>query len=133
MTVCVDSSALVELGRGLPRAASIAAVLRAHEVRLASAATLLETCMVMGGTEGATDELASRFGLTVIPVDDGVLRAAWQAWRTFGRGQHPARLNFGDCFSYATARTANVPMLFVGEDFALTDIVPALPADSVSE
>lgn len=82
--------------------------------------------MVMGGGERETDELAGRFRLTVVAVDDGILRGAWQAWRAFGRGHHPARLNFGDCFSYATARSANVPLLFVGGDFAQTDIVPAL-------
>ena len=53
-------------------------------------------------------------------------RAARQAWRRFGKGNHPAGLNFGDCFAYALAETSNEPLLFKGGDFALTDIEDAL-------
>ncbi len=53
-------------------------------------------------------------------------RYARYAFRTYGKGHHPARLNFGDCFSYAMSRTTGEPLLFKGDDFAMTDVVPCL-------
>ena len=53
------------------------------------------------------------------------LAAAWRAWRRFGRGNHPAALNLGDCFAYALAETTGEPLLFKGEDFAKTDVEAA--------
>jgi ribonuclease VapC len=58
----------------------------------------------------------------LVAVDVAHARAATAAWRRFGRGRHPAALNFGDCFAYATARLAGTPLLFKGEDFSRTDI-----------
>ena len=68
--------------------------------------------------EGSTIELA--------PVTVDHAHAARQAWRRFGRGNHPAGLNFGDCFAYALAETSGEPLLFKGGDFSLTDIEDAL-------
>ena len=65
--------------------------------------------------------------LQIIPVDESLVRIARAAHQAFGRGHHPARLNFGDCFSYALAKQAGEPLLFKGNDFRQTDIVPALP------
>jgi ribonuclease VapC len=65
-------------------------------------------------------------GAIEVPIETGTYHLALEAARTFGRATgHPARLNFGDCFAYASARALNVPLLFVGNDFALTDIKPA--------
>ena len=61
-----------------------------------------------------------------VAVDERQMRLAGDALERFGRGRHPARLNFGDCFSYALARALDEPLLFKGEDFGRTDIVPAL-------
>ena len=64
----------------------------------------------------------------VIPVDVEQAMIAVEAYRRYGKGLHPARLNFGDTFSYALARQRGLPLLFKGGDFSLTDIEPALPA-----
>jgi ribonuclease VapC len=58
----------------------------------------------------------------VVPVDEAHARVAIGAWRRFGKGRHPAGLNFGDCFAYATASLANLPLLFKGDDFVQTDL-----------
>ena len=65
-------------------------------------------------------------GIKVIAFDENQLEVARSAWRSYGRGQHPAGLNFGDCASYALARTSGQPLLFKGADFAKTDIPPSL-------
>jgi ribonuclease VapC len=60
-----------------------------------------------------------------LAVDERQATLARAAWRAFGKGRHPAALNFGDCFSYALARVSGEPLLFTGGDFALIDIVGA--------
>lgn len=60
--------------------------------------------------------------ITVMPTDTEQVRFALDAWRRFGRGRHPARLNFGDCFSYALAKARGDRLLYVGNDFSQTDI-----------
>ncbi len=86
--------------------------------------------MVLEGKAGpsvsaALDALMDRFGIELVPVTLVQTRAARVAWRRFGKGNHPARLNFGDCFSYALAKTTGEPLLFKGNDFAQTDIQAA--------
>jgi ribonuclease VapC len=63
--------------------------------------------------------------LKLTPIDAVIAGAAQDAFMRFGKGRHPARLNFGDCFSYAVAKVMNAPLLYVGNDFAQTDIVAA--------
>ena len=63
---------------------------------------------------------------TVAPVDEDLAGRAHGAWRRYGKGRHPAGLNFGDCFSYALAISLRLPLLFKGEDFARTDVTPAI-------
>ena len=63
--------------------------------------------------------------IELVPVTPEQANAARHAWRRFGKGNHPATLNFGDCFAYALAKTAGEPLLFKGEDFAQTDIESA--------
>jgi ribonuclease VapC len=73
------------------------------------------------------DDLVREAQLIVEPVTEAQARIAREAYRDFGRGSgHPARLNFGDCFAYALARSMSEPLLFKGDDFAHTDITPAL-------
>ena len=98
--------------------------------RRMSVACLLEATMVLEGKAGpsvsfALDALLVRFGIELVPITLEQTEAARVAWRRFGKGNHPARLNFGDCFSYALARTTGEPLLFKGNDFAQTDIEPA--------
>ncbi len=65
-------------------------------------------------------------GIVTLPFGGHHARLATEAFIRFGKGRHPAKLNYGDCMTYATARLAEVPLLFVGDDFRMTDITPAL-------
>lgn len=91
------------------------------------APTLLEVGIVLAARWGQDVRgLLSRFLLeadvATIPFTDAHFGSALGAWLRFGRGRHPAQLNFGDCLAYATAVIAGEPLLFVGDDFAQTDI-----------
>ena len=72
------------------------------------------------------DALFRRAGIVIEPVTVDHAHAARQAFRDFGKGRHPAGLNFGDCFAYALSKAANEPLLFKGEDFNKTDVASAL-------
>ena len=72
------------------------------------------------------DLLLYRAAIEVVPVDHDQAEIARTAWRQFGKGRHPAGLNYGDCFAYALAKARQMPLLFSGDDFARTDIEPAL-------
>lgn len=72
------------------------------------------------------EDFLDAIGAIEVPIEIGTYRLTLDAARRFGRATgHPAKLNFGDCFAYATAKALNVPLLFVGNDFARTDITPA--------
>ncbi len=99
---------------------------------LLSAASLLECTIVIetkrgepGGRE--LDLFLHRAGVEVTAVDRDQIELARRAWRRFGKGHHPAALNFGDCFSYALSLNGGWPLLFKGLDFARTDVPVALP------
>ncbi|HEV7769817.1 MAG TPA: type II toxin-antitoxin system VapC family toxin [Solirubrobacterales bacterium] len=94
------------------------------------APTLVETAMVLVGNfdlhgRALLAQFMERNRIVVIPFDDRHRDAASEAFIRYGKGRHPAALNYGDCMTYATARVAGAPLLFVGEDFAQTDIAPA--------
>ena len=74
------------------------------------------------------DRILQDMAVEIMPHDAELARIARDAFLRFGKGRHPARLNCGDCASYAVAKKYNIPLLFKGGDFARTDIVPALPA-----
>ncbi len=126
----LDSSALIAMLFAEPGYLDLVdRVLEADQVRV-GAPTLVETSLVLegrrrapaaGGVEGLVKELA----ITVVPFGEGEWRIAIEAFRRFGRGRHAAALNFGDCLAYASAAAAGDTLLFVGDDFARTDIVPA--------
>lgn len=124
----LDTSALIALLLGEPESAAFRTAIEGDVVRLVSAANLLETAMVIetrlgeqGGRE--LDHLIQVAEVEVVPVDSAQFALARQAFRRFGKGRHPAGLNFGDCFAYALAVTAGEPLLFKGSDFAATDVL----------
>ena len=104
-------------------------LLTAQHCRL-SVVSLVETTIVIErrrGAEGgqALNELLLEAEIELAPITVELGESARRAWRRFGKGNHPAGLNFGDCFAYALAETTGEPLLFKGDDFALTDIQPA--------
>lgn len=95
-----------------------------------SAATRVELGIVIesrAGAEGAQllQELLSRIEVRISPVDAEIADEAIIAWRRFGKDRHPAGLNYGDTFAYAPAHRSALPLLFVGDDFARTDVLVA--------
>ena len=95
-----------------------------------SVASLLEAAIVLESRSGAAgghelDVFVERALIELAPVTAEHAQAARRAWRRFGKGNHPAGLNFGDCFAYALAEATREPLLFKGRDFALTDIEAA--------
>lgn len=126
----VDTSALVAILLGEPSAESLITVLQREPDRRISAASLVEAGMVMQARLGDAGEreldlLVRQLGIVTIPFTAEHVDLARSAFRRFGKGRHPASLNFGDCFSYALAQALGEPLLFVGEDFARTDIASA--------
>jgi ribonuclease VapC len=124
----VDSSALVSVITGeSEREGLIAALTSAAHLRM-SAATYLETGVVIDArrdpfSSRRLDALLAELRVEVSDVTAEQARVARAAYRDFGKGSgHPARLNFGDCFSYALAQVTDEPLLFVGNDFAHTDV-----------
>ena len=100
-------------------------------VRRLSAGNYLETSIVVESRAGnrgleQLDALLERATIEVVPVTVDQVRAARRAWREFGKGNHPAGLNFGDCFAYALALTTGETLLFKGDDFTHTDILAAV-------
>ena len=129
----IDTSALIAILYEEPEAPLYErAIRRAPRPRM-SVANYLEATMVVEGRSGLDkgDELeryVRRERIQLIPVTIGQVRVAQEAWRVFGKGRHPAALNYGDCFAYALASVSAEPLLFKGDDFAQTDIRPAHPA-----
>lgn len=127
--IVVDTSTIVAIDLGEPVAASLMARLLPRTPRLVPATVVLEATMVLSRTQedpkAALDGYIAKMTLSVVPIDEAIVAAAQEAFRRFGKGRHPARLNLCDCFSYATAKVMNAPLLFVGNDFAQTDIRPA--------
>lgn len=96
-----------------------------------SAASLVEAGIVLDGRLGPQrgeilDQLLRQLAVEIVPVDVAQASLARNAFRRFGKGRHPARLNFGDLFAYALAQSLDEPLLLSGDDFTRTDIEPAL-------
>lgn len=125
----VDSSAAAAICLGEDDAeAYLVELENATDLRM-SAVTYVEAGVVIDGrAPGAFDRFVTGLGIDVVPVDRNLADMARTAYREMGRGSgHPARLNFGDCFSYALAMQAGEPLLFKGDDFVHTDVASALP------
>ncbi len=127
----VDTSALIAILRDEPEAAACAEAIQAAPLRRMSAANFLEAAIVIDGSRDPVairrlDDLIKEAELVIEAVTEVQARIARKAYRDFGRGSgHPARLNFGDCFAYALARATGEPLLFKGDEFLHTDIMPA--------
>ena len=126
----LDSSALIAILFAEPGYLElIDRILAAEHVRI-GAPTVVETSLVFSGRRraGGVAEVAAliqELDVTVVPFGEREWEAAVDGFLRFGRGHHEAALNFGDCLAYASASAANDSLLFVGGDFALTDITPA--------
>ena len=127
----VDSSALLALVFRESAAAAVEEALAGAELAAVGAPTLAETAIVLAAKAGEDSRalialLSDQLSLAVIPFTAAHAREAREAFLRFGRGRHPAALNLGDCLSYAVAKLADQPLLFVGNDFRRTDVVAAL-------
>ena len=126
----LDSSALIAILFGEPGHLDlIDRILAADHVRVGTP-TLVETSLVFAGRRrttvvGELEALLRELDVTVVPFGEREWRAAVEAFLRYGRGRHKAALNFGDCVAYGTADAASDSLLFVGDDFAQTDITPA--------
>lgn len=123
----IDTSALVAVFFGEPERQRFLDAIVADARRLVSAATILETGMVLEGRQGEAagrefDLFAVRLSLQIVPFDGEQAEIARSAWRKYGKGRHAAGLNFGDCFSYALAKLTGEGLLAKGTDFAATDV-----------
>jgi ribonuclease VapC len=131
--VIIDSSALIAILFDEPEATACAEAIESAADRRISAANYVEAAVVIDGrrdpiASARFDDLLREASIDVEPVDKPQAEIARQAYRAFGRGSgHPAKLNFGDCFSYALARHRGEPLLFKGDDFIHTDVIAALP------
>ncbi|WP_439550944.1 type II toxin-antitoxin system VapC family toxin [Falsiroseomonas sp.] len=128
----LDTSALFAILSQEPDAQSYAdaMALAAGDCAI-SAATLVEATMVVEGRGGAElgrdlNDLLRSVNAAVVPVSANQAELARDGWRRFGKGRHPAKLNLGDCFSYALAQERGEPLLFKGDDFAQTDVKRAI-------
>ena len=124
----IDSSALIAILGYEPEAEELAAAIQDDPIRLMSAASWLESAIVIEARYGPAggqkfDELVHVAQIRIEPVTVEQAAAARLAFRTYGKGRHPATLNFGDCFAYALAKVSGEPLLCKGDDFSQTDIL----------
>lgn len=123
----IDTSAIVAIFFNEPDAARYRERIAEDPVRLMSAATLVEAAMVVEGRYGEAggaelDLWLHKAEVEIVAVTDEHADQARRAWRRYGKGRHPASLNYGDCFAYALAMLSGEPLLFKGADFSQTDI-----------
>ncbi len=123
----IDTSALIAILQDEPERRVFNEAIEAAETCAMSTASFLETSMIIEsryGPDGTRDLdlFISKARITFASVDADQAYVARDAFRRYGKGRHPAGLNFGDCFAYALAKTLGEPLLFKGNDFALTDI-----------
>ncbi|MDT8757273.1 type II toxin-antitoxin system VapC family toxin [Sphingomonas psychrotolerans] len=127
----VDTSILIALMREEPQTSWIVPILSGNFGALKmSTANYLEAAIVIDANRDEVlserlEAVIAHFGIDLVSVSAHHVRVARSAYRTYGKGNHRARLNFGDCFAYALAKTTGEPLLFKGDDFRQTDIIPA--------
>ncbi|SEO94646.1 Uncharacterized protein, contains PIN domain [Rhodospirillales bacterium URHD0017] len=129
--IVVDSSALLAIYFDEAEKASFAGAVVAADSPCIGAPNLLEASMiaeVRNGEAGCRelDRIVANLALQVVAFEAGHIQAARDAFRRYGRGRHRAALNFGDCCAYGLAKTLDLPLLFKGNDFTLTDLKRAL-------
>jgi len=127
--VIIDTSAIIAVLRGEPDASTFARAIADATIRRVSTVNFVESAVVIDASKDPIasrrfDEFVKEANISVEPVTADQAQIARAAYRDFGRGSgHPAKLNFGDCFAYALAKSFGEPLLFKGSDFAHTDIV----------
>ena len=124
----IDTSALIAILQNEPKSGQLLSKLEQAKALRISAATVTEAGIVMHARYGdagemEVDNFINRLTIDVIPLTAEHAELARYAYRKFGKGNHKAGLNFGDCFSYALAVSLNEPLLFVGDDFSETDVL----------
>jgi ribonuclease VapC len=131
MPMFIDSSALVEILTDAPRRQELLDRMATSPTPFSTSATVLyETTVVITSRTGKTvaeaydfvSEFLAELNADILPATRETALTALDAFSRYGKGRHPARLNFGDCFSYAGARASGAALLYVGEDFRRTDI-----------
>ncbi len=127
----VDSSALLTVVFGEPGVEPYLRILAQTPVCRMSAATFVEAMIVAESRGGASavrqaELIIRQRGIAILPVTEEHAFLAIRRYSMYGRGRHVAGLNFGDCFSYALAKALDEPLLFKGEDFRKTDVIPAI-------
>ena len=124
----LDTSAIVAILRGEPESDRFQQLIADAPRRLLNAASLLE-CWIVAADLDIREELdawLAAAAVEIVPFTAAQCLLAERAFLHFGKGRHPAGLNFGDCFAYALAKAFNEPLLFKGNDFSQTDIEPCL-------
>jgi ribonuclease VapC len=126
--MAVDTSALMAVLLGEERGEACAAALHTGDELIMSAGTVAEALVVAGGRNLRAQmlRLIEDFGIEVAPVTLSAAQRVAEAYARWGKGNHRAALNFGDCFAYEVAKQNACPLLFVGKDFSRTDIKSAL-------
>ena len=129
----VDTSALLAILLDEPERRSFNEAIEAAESRRLSAASFVEVSIVIESRFGAEglrdlDLFLERAGIELTAVDAEQAQAARRAYSRFGKGRHPAGLNYGDCFAYALATVIGEPLLYKGDDFGRTDVLPVVPS-----
>ncbi len=125
--IVVDTSVLVAILEREPDY-GVSEIIIARESRaVLGAANKIELMMVAGGRRGraglaVAQAMLDRFQIEIAPLTEAQADAAVEAFLRFGKGKHPANLNFGDCMAYAVAKSLDVPLLFKGGDFGKTDL-----------
>ena len=127
----IDTSALLAILFDEPDGPTLLRQIAEASIRLMSSANAVEAWIVAdrhaNPAKGpALDALLETLGIDIVPVSVQHARLARTAYHTYGKGRHPAGLNFGDCFAYALAKATDLPLLFKGDDFGQTD-VPVVP------
>jgi ribonuclease VapC len=123
----IDTSAVLVVLFAEPEDEAFAAAIEADPARFMSAVSVLEASIVVEARKGPSggrelDLLLHRAAIEIVPFTVEQLERARDAYRRFGRGNHPAALNFGDCCAYALATSLGEALLFKGDDFAQTDL-----------
>ena len=138
MTIFADASALIAIIAKEADAEAMADCLDGDDRRFCSALSVWETIaglvrshmFSVPSAQARVRLFLDAMGFTFVGIGEREYDAASAAYAQFGKGRHPAALNMGDCFAYACARTNGARLLFKGEDFARTDIAPAMPRDA---
>lgn len=129
--IVLDSSAVLAILFAEPDSELLIDALEAAPAAAMSVANALECVMKLAPRPGLDesdklDAFVALYEIRLAPVDAVHLRLARAAYLKFGKGRHPAGLNYGDCFTYALARSLDAPLLFVGDDFSKTDLIGAV-------